>query len=53
MRIIAQYQPTSILPLRLNISFKVWLHKGKPLLDAALNIPATLLDIPEDYKMDQ
>jgi hypothetical protein len=43
--------PTRDLPLRLDISFKIGLHKCKPLLDAALNISATLLHISENCKM--
>lgn len=41
-------RPTRYFPLRLHISFKVRLHKSKPLLYAALDISSTFFNISED-----
>ena len=39
---------TCDIPLRLNVLVEVGLHKGEPLLDAALDVTASLADIAED-----
>jgi hypothetical protein len=44
---------TRNLPLRLDISFKIWLYESKPLLYAALNISAALLHVSENCKANK